>query len=334
MIVGQAFPFYDKDLALLPPPEVYQQFDYETLFAQRSASFNALHPLIFENGKPVFRQAELVQTENETYWKVPVNGSAGLYYLDLESDPSTRHIQDDTYRELILRRQVLEAALSTMPAYAKGSDLDHIGLRYFFGLKRLTIVAATDTAEAVMESDEAYLKRMLLSPEGLAKGGSRGWYVFHALSSSGLVKDVTAVSPSPCRMTLTVLSHETDGTASQALLDTVFAAVTENHAFPQGDLVTVQSAEIVHYALSATVKMYPGAGTALVMQAISAAIADYRAQSERIGHIVDEDGLYAAIRQPGVYHARIQSPSALPLAIGVAQVAYCESINVREVDDV
>lgn len=333
MTTAQAFPFYDKDLALLPPPEVYQQFDFETLFAERSASFNALHPMIFENGKPVYRQAELVQTDTETYWKVPLNGNAGLYYLDLESDPSTRHVQADTYRELLHRRWVLEAALSTLPAYAKGTNLDHIGLRYF-GTKRLTIVADTSTSAAVMEDDTAYLKRMLLSPEGLARGGSTGWYVFHALSASGLVKDVTAVSPLPYRMTLTVLSHEGDGTASQELLDTVFAAVTEHHAFPQGDLVKVQSVEIVRYSLSATVQMYPGAGVEVVMQAISDAIAAYRAQSERIGHMVDKDGLYAAIRQPGVYRALIKIPAAtnLPIAVGANQVAYCESVTVTEVD--
>lgn len=330
MTTAREFPFYDIDLANLPPPDALQVIDYETLLAARSATFNALHPLIFENGKPVFRQAELVDTGTEVYWKVPLNGNAGLYYLDLESDPSTRHIQADTYREMLLTQQVNEAVLATMPAYSQGADLDNIGLRYY-RCKRLTVVAATDTTPAVMESDTAYRKRMLLSPEGIAKGGSTGWYTYHGLSASGLVKDVRAVSPSPYRMTLTVLSHEGDGTASQELLDTVYAAVTDHYAFPQGDKVTVQSAEIVPYAVVATVQLYPGSGASVVMAAIEAAIAAYRTQSERIGHIVDKDGLYAAIRQPGVYHADIQSPAVLPLAIGSNQVAWCNSITVTEV---
>jgi phage-related baseplate assembly protein len=329
MSIDRVLPYHDADLSQLPKPSVVEPLDYETLFAERKTEFQALQPLIFENGQPVYRAAELVQTDTETYWKVPVNADAGLYYLDLESDPSTRHIQADVYRELLLRQRINEAALATMPAYATGADLDHIGLRYY-RLLRLTVIPATATTPAVMESDAAYRNRMMLSIEGLAKGGSTGWYIFHALSASGLVKDITAVSPAPYHMTLTVLSHDGDGTASPELLETVRHAVTGYYAFPQGDLVTVRSAEIVRYALNATVQLYRGASSTPVMTAITAALKKYREQSERIGHIVDEDGLLAALRQPTVYRALIQSP-VLPLTLAAHQAAYCETVNVTEV---
>ncbi len=327
--MNNVLPFHDKDLALLPAPLVYENLDYEQLFAERSATFNAMHPLLFENGAPVYRQAELVQTATETYWKVPLNGDAGLYYLDLESDPSTRHIQADTYRELYLRQRINAAALATMPAYAKGSDLDHIGLRYF-GLTRLTITPATNTTPAVMESDEGYLKRIILSPEGRAKGGSTGWYVFHGLSADGRIKDIRAVSPAPCHMTVTVLSHDGDGVASAELLEIVRVSVTGHYAFPQGDKVTVQTANVIHYDLSATVQLYPGPAAQPILAKIAAALTTYRQQSERIGHVIDEDGIYAALRQPGVYRASIQTPAALPLAVSAADAPYCNSIKVKE----
>lgn len=317
------FPFHDKDLALLPAPKVIEEIDYESLFAERSATFNALHPLLFEDGQPVFKTAELVQTETEAYWKVPVNSEAALYYLDLESDPSTRHNQADVYREMLLRKRVNEAALSTMPAYATGSDLDHIGLRYY-GISRLS------TGEGGIENDAAYLKRMLLSPEGLAKGGSDGWYIFHALSADGNVKDVRVISPEPCHITIIVLSHSGDGTASSDLLDIVREKVTGHYAFPQGDLVTVQSAEIVHYSVSAMVQMYPGPSASPVIEAIKQKFTEYRVLSERISHWVDEDGIFSALKQPGVYRTKINTPTLFPLEITNYQASFCDSFDVQE----
>lgn len=329
MSTATVLPFHDKDLALLPAPLVYEDLNYEQLFAERAATFNALHPLLFENGEPVYRQAELVQTNNEIYWKVPFNNEAGLYYLDLESDPSTRHIQEDTYRELHLRQRINAAALATMPAYAKGDDLDHIGLRYC-GLTRLTVYPATDETPAILESDEAFLKRMMLSTEGSAKGGSTGWYLFHTLCADGRVKDAKIVSPSPYHITITILSHDGDGTASQELIDKVKTEVTSHYAYPQGDLVTVQTAEVVHYSLDATVQLYPGPSAQPILDNISAVLSNYRQQSERIGHWITQSGIDAALHQPGVYRALVNSPS-LPLEISATQAAYCDAIKVTEV---
>lgn len=324
-----ALPFHDKDLSLLPPPLAYESLDYERLLDERSATFNALHPLLFQQGSPVFRAAELVETSTEVYWKVPFNNDAGLYYLDLESDPSTRHIQADTYKELLLRQRINEAVLSTMPAYAKGSDLDHIALRYW-GLVRLVIVPGTDDAPAIMESDEAFLKRLMLSPEGQAKGGSIGWYLFHALSADSRVKDARIVSPSPYHITITILSHEGDGAASSELISKVHEAVTGHYAFPQGDVVTVQSAEIIHYSLNATVQFYPGPASQPILDKIHTDFLAYRLQSERIGHWITQSGIDAVLHQEGVYRALVESPN-LPIEINDVQAAFCDAFDVREV---
>lgn len=324
-----ALPFHDKDLSLLPPPLAYEALDYESLLDERSATFNALHPLLFRQGSPVFRPAELVETNTEVYWKIPFNSDAGLYYLDLESDPSTRHIQADAYRELLLRQRINEAVLSTMPAYAKGSDLDNIALRYW-GLVRLVIVPETEHEPAIMESDEAFLKRMMLSPEGRSKGGSVGWYLFHTLSADSRVKDARIVSPSPYRITITILSHEGDGAASSGLIDEVYKAVTEHYAYPQGDVVTVQSAEIIHYLLNATVQFYPGPASQPILDKIHTEFLAYRKQSERIGHLITQSGIDACLHQSGVYRALVQSPE-LPVEINNVQAPFCERFDVKEV---
>lgn len=328
-----SFPYHDKDLAQLPAPSVLEQFDYESLLERRKQTLNALYPLVFENGQPALKPAELIQTETESYWKIPLNGDAGLYYLDLESDPATRLLQADTYHEQYIRQRINEAALSTMPAYAKGSDLDHIGARKIYDTPRLIITPATDTTPAVMESDEAYRRRLLLSVEGKARGGSPGWYLYHSLSAHGQVKDAYVYSPSPCKITIVVLQHDGIGTASGELIDTVYQYVTSRYKFPQGDRVTVISAEVLEYEASARLMLYPGPSSEAILNAIKAAWETYRAQSERIGHIIGQSAVNAALHQPGVYRALVDSPN-LPMAVTRHQAPFCTKLTLTEVDDV
>lgn len=323
------FPFGDKDLSLLPAPQVLDSLDYEQLLAWRKSHVNALQPLLLDaSGKPTVKAATLIETDTESYWKIPLDADAGLYYLDLESDPATRLLQADVYRELLVRQRVNEAALATMPAYATGSDLDHIATRY--GINRLTVTAATTTTAAVLEADDSFRKRLLLAIEGYARGGSMGWYLFNALSASGKVKDAYVYSPTPCDIIITVLSHDGDGTANAELLATVEAAINDRHTRVLGDRITVRSAEVVCYSLSADVWMYPGPSSDTVLAAINTAFTRYRAQSERIGHWIAQSGVDAALHQSGVYRATVTSP-VLPLQIGTHQAPYCETLTIREV---
>jgi phage-related baseplate assembly protein len=329
--MSSVFPFHDKDLALLPPPQVLEGIDYEQLLARRKNNVNALQPLLLDtSGKPTVMPATLVETDTESYWKIPLDAAAGLYYLDLESDPATRLLQADTYHELLFRQRVNESALATMPAFATGSDLDHIALRY--GITRLTVTPATNTTPAVLETDGAFRVRMLLAIEGFARGGSQGWYLFNTLSASGKVKDAHVYSPTPCDITITVLSHDGDGTASAELLETVRTAIHDRHTRVLGDRITIRSAEVLHYSLSADVWMYPGPSSDTVLKAINTAFTRYRAQSERIGHWVAQSGVDAALHQPGVYRAVVTSP-ALPLQIATHQAPYCDGLTIREVHD-
>lgn len=327
--MSRIFPFHDKDLSLLPAPQVLETLDYENLLAWRKTNVNALQPLLLDaTGKPIVSPATLVETATESYWKVPLDAAAGLYYLDLESDPATRLLQADVYRELLLRQRVNEAALATMPAYATGSDLDHIATRY--GIARLTVTPATAQTPAVLETDDAFRKRLLLAIEGYARGGSQGWYLFNALSASGKAKDAHVYSPTPCDITITVLSHDGDGTANAELLATVETAINDRHTRVLGDRITIRSAEIVHYSLSADVWLYPGPAAESITAAINTAFTRYRTQSERIGHWVAQSGVDAALHQPGVYRAVVTSP-VLPLACGTHQAPYCDGLTLREV---
>lgn len=321
-------PYHDKDLSQLPAPQVLAQLDYDALLAERKQTLNGLHPLIFVDGQPVMRQATLIQTDTETYWKVPFDQEAGLYYLDLPSDPATRLIEADVYRELLLHNRVNQVAKDLLIAYATGSNLDHLAANY--GVSRLVISPATDSTVAIFESDAALQRRTLLAIENYARGGSMGWYLFNALSASGLVKDAAVVSPNPCEIVISVLSHLGDGAASPELLASVSDFIGSRYTRVFGDVVTVQSADVLHYSLRAEIVYYPGPSVDPVKKAINAAWLKYRSQSERIGHGVHRSAIDAALHQPGVYRVTIQEPASLPLAVGAIQAPYCDSFTLNE----
>lgn len=100
---------------------------------------------------------------------------------------------------MILRQRVNDATRATMLAYASGTDLDNRAADY--DVQRLLITPADPDAippvEAVWESDERLRYRCQMALEGLSVAGSRGAYVFHALSASPLVGDVAVDSPQP-----------------------------------------------------------------------------------------------------------------------------------------
>ena len=85
------------DLSQLPAPQIVDVPDFETLLTERKAEFVALHP----------------KDEQE----------AVIRTLELESEPVTKLLQENAYRELLLRQRINEAAQAVMVAMPMGGDL-------------------------------------------------------------------------------------------------------------------------------------------------------------------------------------------------------------------
>jgi len=317
------------DLSTLPSPAVVEALDYEALFAARKIEFNALSPLLLdESHQPTVMPAQLITDPDGSLWyKIPVNNAAGLFYLNLDSDPVTRLLQADVYRELLLRQTVNDATHATMIAYAMGTDLDNIAARY--GVQRLLITVATDTTPAVYEEDGAFRKRILLSLEGLSTAGPEGAYIFHALSADGRVKDARAVSTAPAQVTVTILSYQANGAASDDLLQVVRNVLNSDDIRPISDEVIVQSAEIIEYDLIANITFFPGPSHQPVLDLINAKWADYASVSHRIGFSLQDSAVKAALHQQGVWRIEVVSPE-LPLAVGQFQAAFCRSVSLND----
>lgn len=289
------------DLSQLPAPNVVDPLDFETIFNEMLAD---------------------LQQRDPTFTAL------------VESDPAYKILEVCAYRELLLRQRVNEAAQAVMLAFATGADLDQIGAN--FDVERLEITPEDDTTvpptPAVMESDTDFRARIQLSFEGFTTAGSEGSYVFHALGADADVKDVQATSQTPGDVTVYVLSRTGDGTAPQSLLDKVNATLSAEDIRPLTDHVTVESATIVNYQVTAVLTLFPGPDSSVVLQAAQDALNTYIDNQHRISYDVTLSGIYAALHQPGVQNVTLTSPTA-SLVLGDGQASYCTATNITVATD-
>ncbi|MCP1438388.1 phage-related baseplate assembly protein [Erwinia persicina] len=291
------------DLSQLPAPDVVEALDYETLLNERKATLVSLYP------------AEQQDTIART--------------LALESEPVVKLLQENAYREVILRQRVNEAAKAVMVAYALADDLDQLGANN--GVTRLTLTAADDTTTpptaAVMESDDDYRVRIAAAFEGLSVAGPSGAYEYHAKSADGRVADASAISPSPACVTVTVLSREGNGKAAADLLAVVDKALNDEDVRPVADRVTVQSAAIVDYAVEAVLYLYPGPEAEPIRAAAEAKLAAFVSAQARLGRDIRKSALYAALHVEGVQRVELAQPVA-DVVLDKTQAAYCTGYGI------
>ena len=288
--------FTNVDLSQLAPPDVVDELSFEAILSEMLVDLRTRDP---------------------------------AFSALVESDPAFKILEVAAYRELLVRQHVNDAARAVMLAYATGTDLDQIAANY--DVQRLLITPADDNTSpptaAVYESDDDFRARILLSIEGYTTAGSRGAYVFHALSASGDCKDVAVTSLSPGTVSVAVLSRVGNGAALQTTLDTVTAALSVEDVRPLCDAVTVSSASIVSYAITASLTLFPGVGQAEVLAAATAAAQSYAEEQHRLGRDITRPGVFAALFQPGVQNITLTAPAA-DVVIAWNQAPYCTAVSV------
>ncbi|PKB88497.1 baseplate assembly protein [Ewingella americana] len=286
------------DLSQLPTPQVIEVPDFESLLSSRKAAFLALYP---DDQQPAVART-----------------------LQLESEPVVKLLQESVYREILLRQRVNEAAQAVMVAYAVGSDLDQLAANN--DVVRLTIQPADPQAipplQAVMESDGDLRARVPAAFEGLSVAGPTGAYEFHALSADGRVADASAISPQPAEVIVTVLSRTGNGVADPSLLALVNAVLNDENVRPVADRVTVNSAQVIDYVVTASLFVYPGPEAEPILAAAKARLKTYINTQRRLGRDVRRSALFAALHAEGVQRVELISPVA-DIVIDKTQAAYC-----------
>lgn len=285
------------DLSRLPPPDVIQQLSFKELL---TATLTRLKGMIPD-------------------------------YVESEADPIYIGFEAAMYERLHDLQRVNDAARAVMLPYSRRADLDNIAA--LLGVERQIVTPADPDAvppvEAVYESDERLRLRAQIALSAVSTAGPASSWRFHALGASADVLDAAAVSPGPGLVTVTVLSREGNGVARQNLLDVVAAALNDESVRPLGDVLTVRSAAIVEYSVSAELTLGSGPDAAAVLADAREAVTAYVASVRRIGLDVPLSALYAALHRPGVTAVDLTSPAA-DIAVNDAQASYATAVNVTE----
>lgn len=291
------------DLSQLPATDVVDVPDFESILAERKATLISLFP--------------------------PEQQEAVARVLALESDPLTKYLEENAYREVLWRQRVNEAALATTLAFSESADLDVMAANN--NTRRLTITPADESTipptPAVMESDTDFRLRAQQAFEGLSVAGPVGAYEYHGRSADGRVADISVVSPTPACVTITVLSREGDGTASAGLLAVVEQALNAEDVRPVGDRVTVQSAVMVPYRVDATLYFYPGPESEPVREAAENRLKEYISTKHRLGRDIRRSAIYAALHVEGVQRVELTAPAA-DIVLAKHQASWCTDYTI------
>ena len=282
------------DLTAIDPPDLVDTLDFEDIYQEQVEDFKSRYP----------------------------DWSAAL-----ESDPVVKLIELSAYREVRLRARVNDAARAVMLAFATGSDLEHLAA--LFGIEKLTIVEPdpANDIEGVYERDDDLRARTQLAPQGYSVAGPEVAYVSHARNADGRVLSASVVSPAPCEIVVTVLSRIGDGTADDDLIAIVTNALRADDVRPLTDKVTVLGAEILRYAIRATLKFFSGPDRVVALAEAKKRTQKYADDMHQLGMEVTIDGLYAAIRVAGVQKVILETPlEGIPVT--KQQATYCTGIEL------
>jgi Phage-related baseplate assembly protein len=291
------------DLSLLPAPQIVEQISYEQILAERKTYMISLWP---------------IEEQDEIAAR-----------LNMESEPLTKLLEENAYRETIWRQQVNEASIANMLAFANGADLENLAAD--FNVERLVIqegnASAIPPIPRMMEDDDSLRERTQMAWEGLSTAGPRNSYIFHARASDGRVADATAESPSPAVVVVTVQGMLGDGSAEPDLLAVVDAYLSDDDRRPVADRLTVQAAQILRYQVKATLYMKTsGPETEPARASAEQRLNDYVHQRRRLGMEVAESAIYATLHVEGVRKVELENWS--DIVATPYQAPYCTDIQL------
>ena len=224
-----------------------------------------------------------------------------------------------------------DALVESDPAYKQG-EINAYQLTLAFQRVNDAVRAVfLASARGVYEDDDAFRERIQLSWAQLNTAGARNAYRFHAKSADNDVLDADAYGPEthnrPGEVDVYVLSRTGNGEASPGLTEKVMSELSADEVRPLTDYVSVKSATIVSYAVTAELDIPDGPDAQTVLEHAISTLTSYTLLSHRINGLVPLSAIYAALQQPAVSRVRLISPVA-DLEAAAGQAPWCSAINV------
>jgi len=268
-------------LSELPPPDIIETLDYEQILENKKQRLQQLDP---------------------------------EFTALLESDPAMKVLEIAAWDELLLRQRVNDTARANLLAFAKGSDLDQLGI--FSEVERFE-----------KEDDAAYRQRVRAKNQGSSVAGSFAHYRHQALSADIGVKDARPFSPEAGLVKIAVLSKDGDGRPSEALLTKVRDMVTSEQVRVLTDTVEVIACEIVDITVKASIHLYPET-QAEIIEAIKQDFVQSFNEHRTLGWDVTASWVSAHLFAKGIHRVEIKSPSSDVVIHDTA----CASLKALELD--
>lgn len=258
------------DLASLPRPQAIEEIDYERILAERKTDLVSRHP-------------------------------AAANVIDLESEPLVKGLEENSYRETLVRARVNDAFRSSLLAFAGGSDLDHLAAWY-------------DVQRLADEPDDRLRLRVQLAIHGRSTGGTETRYRSVAMSASLRVKDaqIYRIGKSPV-VHVAVYAADLNGLADEELLAEVEAALTAPDVRMINDTIEVRAAVFRAVAVTANVWLLPETPDS-VMGTLPQLLRGSWAAETGLGFDLTRSWLCARLMRPGIQRVEVVSPAADEIA--------------------
>ncbi|ELY5686739.1 baseplate J/gp47 family protein [Acinetobacter baumannii] len=292
------------DFNQLTPPKAVEELDFETIFNERKEALIALWPSNKQN--------QIRKT------------------LERESEPLTKLLQENVYREVLLRSKLNAQYRAVLLAYAEGTDLDAKVADY--GIQRLIIspedLTTTPPTPAVYERDEDLRYRASKAFDALSVAGPTSAYEFHSLSADGRVADAYAFSPAPAQALITILQRDSaNGAATPELCQKVYDYVSGEKLRPTADRVTVQSAGIIEYQIEAILHHNNLPETDPILEEAIANINAFINTPKRIGQSIYLSAIFKQLHVSGVERVELISPST-DVLVTAFEASFCTGVNI------
>lgn len=272
----------------LPKPQVIEELDFETILTGRVADIKGR----FE--------------------------SAGVDYDvgNLETDPVKIELEENSYRETLLRARANDVARANILPFAIDSDLDYLAAFY-------------DVVRMPGETDDRLRLRVVLEIQGRSTGGTEPRYKAIAMRADLRIKDVAiyTVGRNPT-INVAVFSVDNSGVADPALVAKVQAALDDPAKRMVNDVIAVQAAAQIIANVSADVWLLPEASADVVGQ-IEPALRDAWSRTMSLGRDLTTAWLTSAMMRPGVQRIELVLPAGTvvanfrqAIAIGAVSINY------------
>ncbi|MET0465320.1 MAG: baseplate J/gp47 family protein [Chitinophagaceae bacterium] len=256
------------------------------------------------------------------------------YAYFLPSDPVVKVVRHGSWRDFILRHYINDVARSSrLIAFATGGMLDHLAANE--GITRMLVDEGnTETNPPIpetYESDERLRQRIIDIKAGRNGAGSVPYYRYHAMTADPRVKDVNVFSPDfpdgynmGGRVSVCVLSYESNGVPSVDLLERVNFALKQPQVKVVSDLIQVEAARPVFVVIKA--KIVLNQTTPIdVYQALSEKFTAAFAEQVKLGQDITIAWIIKNLSIDGVHDVVIQEPTA-SIKIDPSQFPYLQSL--------